>query len=85
MFDMKYLIIASIQLTKNKLELDDKIKNLPGVWDVIYPDGTLSSVSNKSTDKNLCSKNIIKLAYIKTTIVLHLLRIYCSNVIYLNF
>tara|TARA_Y100000592_G_scaffold29763_1_gene47449 strand:- start:3297 stop:3701 length:405 start_codon:yes stop_codon:yes gene_type:complete len=66
MFDMKYLIIASIQSTKNKLELDDKIKNLPGSWDIIHPDGTLSSVSNKSTNKNLCSKDIIKLAYIKT-------------------
>ena len=66
MFDMKYLIIASIQSTKNKLELNDKIKTLPGSWDIIYPDGTLSSISNKSTNETFCRDNFTRLAYIKT-------------------
>ena len=66
MFDMKYLIIASIQATKNKLELNDKIKTLPGSWDIIYPDGTLSSISNKSTNETFCRDNFTRLAYIKT-------------------
>ena len=66
MFDMKYLIIASIQATKNKLELNDKIKTLPGSWDIIYPDGTLSSISNKSTNETFCTDNFTRLAYIKT-------------------
>ena len=63
---MNYLIIASIQSTKNKLEIDDKIKSLPGDWDIIYPDGTLSSVINQSTNEAICRKNITRLAYIKT-------------------
>lgn len=66
MFDIKYLIIASIQSTKNKLELDDKIKTLPGSWDIIYPDGTLSSISNKSTNETFCRDSFTRLAYIKT-------------------
>lgn len=66
MFDIKYLIIASVQATKNRLELEEKIKSLPGDWDIINPDGTLNSVSNKPTNDNLCSDDIIKLAYIKT-------------------
>ena len=66
MFNMNYLIIASIQSTKNKLEIDDKIKSLPGDWDIIYPDGTLSSVINQSTNEAICRKNITRLAYIKT-------------------
>ena len=66
MFDMKYLIIASIQATKNKLELNDKIKTLPGSWDIIYPDGTLSSISNKSTNETFCRESFTRLAYIKT-------------------
>ena len=66
MFDMKYLIIASIQATKNKLELNDKIKTLPGSWDIIYPDGTLSSISNKSTNETFCRDSFTRLAYIKT-------------------
>ena len=66
MFDMKYLIIASIQATKNKLELNDKIKTLPGSWNIIYPDGTLSSISNKSTNETFCRDSFTRLAYIKT-------------------
>ena len=66
MFDMKYLIIASIQSTKNKLELSDKIKNLPGDWDIINPDGTLTSINNRPNNEAFCRKNITKLAYIKT-------------------
>ena len=66
MFDMKYLIIASIQATKNKLEINDKIKTLPGSWDIIYPDGTLSSISNKSTNETFCRDSFTRLAYIKT-------------------
>jgi hypothetical protein len=66
MFDMKYLIIASVQATQNKLELDEKIKCLPGNWDIIYPDGTLTSIKNKSTNEDICGNNFIRLAYIKT-------------------
>ena len=66
MFNMKCLIIASIQATKNKLELDEKIKSLPGTWDIINLDGTLTSVNNKSSDEDICGNNFIRLAYIKT-------------------
>ena len=66
MFDMKYLIIDSIQATKTKLELNDKINSLPGSWDIIYPDGTLSSISNKSTNETFCRDSFTRLAYIKT-------------------
>ena len=62
MFNIKYLIIASIQSDKNSLELDKKIKSLPGKWDIINLDGTLTSVSNKPTEND---KDFIKLAYIK--------------------
>ena len=65
MFNMKYLIIASIQATKNKSELDEKIKSLPGNWDIINPDGTLRSVNNKHNNEDFCTKNFIRLAYIK--------------------
>ena len=66
MFDMKYLIIASIQATQNKSELDEKIKNLPGNWDIINLDGTLTSVNNKKTSETFCRESVTKLAYIKT-------------------
>ena len=63
---MKYLIIASIQSTKNKVELDEKIKNLPGSWDIIYPDGKLTCVNNKPSDDDFCTDSFTRLAYIKT-------------------
>tara|TARA_Y100001938_G_C7952482_1_gene360012 strand:+ start:170 stop:574 length:405 start_codon:yes stop_codon:yes gene_type:complete len=66
MFNLKYLIIASIQATKNKSELDKKIKSLPGKWDIINLDGTLNSISNSHNNEKYLSKNIIRLAYIKT-------------------
>lgn len=62
----KFLIIASIQATKIKSELEDKLKNLPGKWDVLNLDGTLTSITNKDTDENILNENVIKLAYIKT-------------------
>jgi hypothetical protein len=66
MFDMKYLIIASIQATKNKSELSEKIKYLPSTWDIINPDGTLTSINNQSNKEEFCSNKFIRLAYIKT-------------------
>tara|TARA_R100000742_G_C4229952_1_gene51755 strand:+ start:268 stop:672 length:405 start_codon:yes stop_codon:yes gene_type:complete len=66
MFEIKCLIIASVQATKNKLELEEKINKLPGNWDIINPDGTLTSVSNSPTDKDICNNSFTKLAYIKT-------------------
>lgn len=64
MFNLKYLIIASIQATKIKSELEEAINSLPGRWDIINLDGTLRTVHNKHNNENLC--NITKLAYIKT-------------------
>lgn len=66
MFNVKYLVIASVQATKNKIELTNKINSLPGNWDIINLDGTLTSIKNKSNNKGICDKNIIRLAYIKT-------------------
>ena len=66
MFNPKYLIIASVQATKDKLDINKKLKSLPGEWDVINLDGTLTSFKNDIFDENICSKNITKLAYIKT-------------------
>ena len=62
MLNLKYLIIASIQATKIKSELEEAINSLPGKWDIINMDGTLRTVSN--ANDNFC--NITKLAYIKT-------------------
>ena len=66
MFNIKYLVIASVQATKNKSELIEKINSLPGNWDIINLDGTLTSIRNKPNNEGICSKNIIRLAYIKT-------------------
>ena len=66
MFNPKYLIIASVQATENKLELGNKIKNLPGEWDIINLDGTLTSISNNHYNENISDKDIIKLAYVKS-------------------
>ena len=66
MFNPKYLIIASVQATENKLELGNKIRNLPGKWDVINLDGTLTSISNNCYNENISDKDIIKLAYVKS-------------------
>ena len=66
MFNPKYLIIASVQATENKLELGNKIKNLPGKWDIINLDGTLTSISNNFYNENISDKDIIKLAYVKS-------------------
>ena len=62
----KFLIIASIQATKIKTELENKLKQLPGKWDVLNLDGTLTSIENKDTDESISNKDTIKLAYIKT-------------------
>ena len=53
MFDTKLLIITSIQASNNRQELEKKINNLPGQWDIINLDGTLSTVNNKSKDINI--------------------------------
>ena len=66
MFNIKYLVIASVQATKNKSELIEKINSLPGNWDIINLDGTLTSIKNKPNNEGISSKNIIRLAYIKT-------------------
>ena len=66
MFNIKYLVIASVQATKNKIELTNKINSLPGNWDIINLDGTLTSIKNKPNNEGISSKNIIRLAYIKT-------------------
>ena len=66
MFNIKYLVIASVQATKNKSELIEKINSLPGNWDIINLDGTLTSIRNKPNNESISSKNIIRLAYIKT-------------------
>tara|TARA_Y100001963_G_C6488046_1_gene312100 strand:- start:9 stop:413 length:405 start_codon:yes stop_codon:yes gene_type:complete len=66
MFNPKYLIIASVQATENKLELGNKIKKLPGEWDIINLDGTLTSISNNHYNENISDKDIIKLAYVKS-------------------
>ncbi len=65
MFNMKYLIIASVQASKNKLETISRIESLPGNWDIINPDGTLTSINNTHINENICSKDYIRLAYIK--------------------
>ena len=58
----KFLIIAAVFVTENKSDLDPKLKNLPGKWDLINTDGSLSTVNNPSKNKD---EDIIKLAYIK--------------------
>jgi len=65
MLNLKYLIIASIQSTQDRKELEDKLNLLPGSWDVINLDGTLTSVHNNSTDESISKDDTIKLAYIK--------------------
>ena len=39
---------------------------MPGQWDIINLDGTLSTVNNKSKDINICSDSYTRLAYIKS-------------------
>jgi hypothetical protein len=58
----KFLIIAAVFVTENKSDLDPKLKNLPGKWDLINTDGSLSTINNPSENKD---EDIIKLAYIK--------------------
>jgi len=58
----KHLIIAAVFVTENKSDLDPKLKNLPGKWDLINTDGSLSTVNNPSENKD---DDILKLAYIK--------------------
>ena len=58
----KFLLIAAVYVTENKSDLDPKLKNLPGKWDLINTDGSLSIVDNPSEKKD---EDIIKLAYIK--------------------
>lgn len=58
----KHLIIAAVFVTENKSDLDPKLKNLPGKWDLINTDGSLSTVNNSSENKD---DDIVKLAYIK--------------------
>ena len=66
MFNMKYLIITSIQATKIKSELEELINSLPGKWDIINLDGTLRTISNKHNNENFCNNYFTRLAYIKT-------------------
>ena len=54
MFDIKLLIITSIQASNNRQELENKINNLPGQWDIINLDGTLSTVNNKPKNIEIC-------------------------------
>ena len=58
----KFLIIAAVFVTENKSDLDPKLKNLPGKWDLINTDGSLSTINNPSENKD---DDILKLAYIK--------------------
>jgi|TARA_A100000172_G_scaffold9554_2_gene5201 hypothetical protein len=58
----KFLIITAVFVTENKSDLDPKLRNLPGKWDLINTDGSLSIVDNPSEKKD---EDIIKLAYIK--------------------
>ena len=58
----KFLIIAAVYVTENKSDLDPKLKNLPGKWDLINTDGSLSTVDNPYKHED---EDIIKLAYIK--------------------
>jgi len=58
----KFLIITAVFVTENKSDLDPKLRNLPGKWDLINTDGSLSTVNNPSEKKD---EDIIKLAYIK--------------------
>ena len=57
-----HLIIAAVFVTENKSDLDPKLKNLPGKWDLINTDGSLSTINNPSENKD---DDILKLAYIK--------------------
>lgn len=65
MFNMKYLIIASIQATGDRRELDEKIDAMPGQWDIINLDGTLKSTNNNHKNEDFCGESFIRLAYIK--------------------
>ena len=58
----KFLLIAAVYVTENKSDLDPKLKNLPGKWDLINTDGSLSTVDNPYKHED---EDIIKLAYIK--------------------
>tara|TARA_R100001443_G_scaffold104862_1_gene113675 strand:+ start:9679 stop:10083 length:405 start_codon:yes stop_codon:yes gene_type:complete len=66
MFNPKYIAIACIQATENKLELINKFNSLPGDWDIINLDGTLRQVSNKHNNESICDSNVTRLAYIKS-------------------
>lgn len=66
MFDIKLLIITSIQASNNRQELENKINNLPGQWDIINLDGTLSTVNNKPKNIEICNNSYTRLAYIKS-------------------
>tara|TARA_R110000824_G_scaffold394044_1_gene593602 strand:+ start:221 stop:619 length:399 start_codon:yes stop_codon:yes gene_type:complete len=59
----KFLLIAAVYVTENKSDLDPKLKSLPGDWELINTDGSLSNITNPYTEKD---DDIIKLAYIKS-------------------
>ena len=65
MFNPKYLVIASVQATKNNFDLVNKLKKIPGDWDVINLDGSLTSIDNPKNNETICDENIIRLAYVK--------------------
>ena len=65
MLTPKYIAIACLQATDNKIDLIKQLKDLPGAWDVINLDGTLRRVDNTKRNADICNEGLIKLAYIK--------------------
>ena len=63
----QYLTLAAIFLDDVKSRLASQLSKLPGKWDVINLDGTLTTISNKF-DKDDCfyGDDFIRIAYVKS-------------------
>jgi hypothetical protein len=63
----QYLTIVAIYLDESKTSLADQLKELPGTWDVINLDGTLTTISNTYDKEDLFySDSFIRIAYVKS-------------------
>ena len=63
----QYLTIIAIYLDESKTSLADQLKQLPGTWDIINLDGTLTTISNNYDKKDVFySKSFIRVAYVKS-------------------
>ena len=63
----QYLTISAIYLDETKSSLANQLEKLPGTWDVINLDGTLTTISNNYDKKDVFyNDSFIRIAYVKS-------------------